>query len=888
MIGRDKEKSKVLDTLLDKTPARIAILGAGGMGKTTLALSLLHDPAVMEHFPSRYFVSCEAVTSASALVGEIANVLRIPPANRDEHLIDVILASFHGNAVLCLDNFETIWDNEAARSEVEGFLSHLNRLPQLAIVVTMRGTQRPSRVSWSKPLLPPLEKLSDVNSKLIFETICGKVDVFVEKLLKAIDGIPLAVTLISALLQEGNETSEFLWARWEKTRTSVVENGGKDRLSNLDTSIHLSVYGPRMQADPNTISILAMLSVLPDGFPYTGSIDDLQQHLPGDHHLHKALLTLQRVSLLNVDKVNTPHRLRMLAPIRHFCEQRLEIPEILRSGLTSFYANMINNFRDFTDSAGHAIIPAELGNMHAVFVEKCKGHRGNHTVVCACINYTRWSLYIGNPVEDVICFAMKDVGESPGLLADCHSALSEVYFRCAKLDEAQASFECAVQLYRQAYDVVGEANAIQNLGEVQLQQDKLDEAQASFENALQLHRQAHDVLGEANDVQKLGEVQLQQNKLHEAQASFENALQLHRQTHDVLGEAYDVHNLGEVQLQQAKLDEAQASFENALQLHRQAHDVLGEAYDVQKLGEVQLQQNKLHEAQASFENALQLHRQTHDVFGEAYDVHNLGEVQLQQAKLDEAQAFFENALQLHRQAHSVLGEANDVQKLGKVQLQQNKLDEAQGSFENALQLHRQAHDVLGKANDVQNLGEVQLRQDKLDEAQASFEHALQLHRQAHSVLGEANDVQKLGEVQLRQDKLDEAQASFEHALQLHRQAHSVLGEANAVQRLGEVQLRQNKLDDAQTSFEHALQLHRQAYNVLGEAYDVQNLGEVQLQQNKLDEAQASFEHALQLHRQAHDVLGEANDLQKLGEVQLQQNKLDEAQVSFKKALTLNQ
>ena len=64
MIGRDKEKFEVLDTLLDKTPARIAILGAGGMGKTTLALSSLHDPAVIEHFPLRYFVSCEAVTSA--------------------------------------------------------------------------------------------------------------------------------------------------------------------------------------------------------------------------------------------------------------------------------------------------------------------------------------------------------------------------------------------------------------------------------------------------------------------------------------------------------------------------------------------------------------------------------------------------------------------------------------------------------------------------------------------------------------------------------------------------------------------------------------------------------------------------------------------------------
>jgi hypothetical protein len=158
---------------------------------------------------------------------------------------------------------------------------------------------------------------------------------------------------------------------------AVVENGGKDRLSNLDTSIHLSVYGPRMQADPNTISILAMLSVLPDGFPNTGSgsaIDELQRHLPGDTHLREAILTMRRVSLLQLD-VET-NRLRMLAPIRDFCERRLETPEILRSGLTAFYTEMMNNFPDVTDSAGHAIIPAELGNMHAVFVEACKRRRG--------------------------------------------------------------------------------------------------------------------------------------------------------------------------------------------------------------------------------------------------------------------------------------------------------------------------------------------------------------------------------------------------------------------------------------------------------------------------------------------------------------------------------
>jgi exonuclease VII small subunit len=79
---------------------------------------------------------------------------------------------------------------------------------------------------------------------------------------------------------------------------------------------------------------------------------------------------------------------------------------------------------------------------------------------------------------------------SPGLLADCHSALSDVHWRRGKLDEAQASLERAVQLHRQAQDVLGEANDVQKLGVVHLRRDKLDEAQVSFERAIELHRQA--------------------------------------------------------------------------------------------------------------------------------------------------------------------------------------------------------------------------------------------------------------------------------------------------------------------------------------------------------------------------------------------------------------
>ncbi|KAG6844099.1 hypothetical protein H0H87_009799 [Tephrocybe sp. NHM501043] len=869
MIGRDQQKSEVIGAFLDQWPARIAILGAGGMGKTTLALSVLHEQTVADRYPSRSFISCEGTPSVLSLIGEIANALRLPLANRDVHLLDTILSSFPANSILCLDNFETLWDNEPMRVELGEFLSHLH-LPHLGLIITMRGTQRPSKVSWSKPLLTPLKSLTGDDSRRMFEQYCSHpLEEFVEKLLNAVDVIPLAISLICSMLDEGRESSESLWSRWMEVQSRSLENGGTDRLSNLDTSIRLSVEGPRMRADPKTIDILAMLSMLPDGFSdHQTAKEDLKRHLPAGYSFLEALRTIRRVSLVHVDETGESPRLRMLNPVRAFCEKTLVLPEELRNSITSHYVEMIGKFWDYTAPNGHAIIPSELNNLYVVLMQAWKAGKGGSTIARASILFTGWSRYLGNPVDEVISFAIEGVMGLPELMGDCNRVLGEVYYCRGRLDDAEASFNHATQLHRQAHSVLGEANDIQNLGRVYLLRNRLDDAEASFNHAVQLHRQAHDALGEANDIQKQGEVYLRQNRVDEAETSFERATQLHRQSRSVFGEAYDIQKLGEVYLRRNRLDDAEASFERAIQLHRQSHSVLGEAYDIGNLGKVYLRQDRLDDAEASFKRAAELHRHSHDVIGEATDIRKLGEVYLRRNMLDDAEASFEHATQLHRQSHSVLGEANDIQNLGKVYLRRDRLDDAEASFEHAAQLHRQSHSVFGEANDVQNLGQVYLCQDRLDDAETSFKRAAHLHRQAHSVYGEANNIQNLGEVYLRKYRLDDAEAFFTDRLMM-----DVLGEVNDIGKLGEVYLRQYRLDEVEASCERAAQFYQQLHDVLGESNAIQNLGKVYLRHDRLDDAEASCERGAQLHRQAHDVLGEANNIQSLGAVFLRRDRL---------------
>jgi hypothetical protein len=71
-FGREAELTYIVETIFNNVgtcPARIAILGPGGYGKTTLANAVLNHDHVVTHFGNaRYFVTCENASMPSALI----------------------------------------------------------------------------------------------------------------------------------------------------------------------------------------------------------------------------------------------------------------------------------------------------------------------------------------------------------------------------------------------------------------------------------------------------------------------------------------------------------------------------------------------------------------------------------------------------------------------------------------------------------------------------------------------------------------------------------------------------------------------------------------------------------------------------------------------------
>ncbi|TFK37279.1 hypothetical protein BDQ12DRAFT_724427, partial [Crucibulum laeve] len=133
--GRDKEQQEIITTIQQNTTARICILGPGGIGKTSLALSILHDHNIVDIFDTRrYFISCDAAITTDGLISIVAKYFNVEEKSKQSNAIIRYLNRSKEPALMVLDNFETPWEVPEQRSKVEDFLALFANIPHLSIV----------------------------------------------------------------------------------------------------------------------------------------------------------------------------------------------------------------------------------------------------------------------------------------------------------------------------------------------------------------------------------------------------------------------------------------------------------------------------------------------------------------------------------------------------------------------------------------------------------------------------------------------------------------------------------------------------------------------------------------------------------------------------------
>ncbi|KAF8151114.1 hypothetical protein K438DRAFT_1778887 [Mycena galopus ATCC 62051] len=354
-----KELLQLISTLSDATISersssmfqegspRIAILGAGGMGKTSLARAVLHHPDTSAKFEHRFFVSAESATNSIELAALIGLHVGLNPG-KDLTKPVVQYFSRKPQCLVILDNLETPWEPTESR----GVAHEISE-------ITMRGAERPGKVAWTHPCLPPLQPLSDNAAQQTFVDIT---DNFYEgeditQLLRLTDNMPLAVDLIAHLVDY--EGFSHVLSQWETEKTTLLSMG-YDQKSNLDISIQLSLSSPRVTSESK--ELLSLLSILPDGL---SDVELVQSNIPIPNIL-ACKATLLATSLAYQDG---KQRFRSLMPIKEHISHFSPPSRFLTQSLRKHFYSILELYQKYKGEQLSSVvnqIASNLGNLQEV------------------------------------------------------------------------------------------------------------------------------------------------------------------------------------------------------------------------------------------------------------------------------------------------------------------------------------------------------------------------------------------------------------------------------------------------------------------------------------------------------------------------------------------
>ncbi|KAJ6565535.1 hypothetical protein DFH09DRAFT_984319 [Mycena vulgaris] len=362
--GRESELEDLADTLLT-IPARVAVLGPGGMGKTTLAMAALHHLKVANKYQTRYFISCESAPTRESLIAIMGAHLGLDTSNTSERAVLALLSAGQP-CLMILDNFETPWEALDGRATVEKFLALLADIPHVALLLTMRGAERPSRVQWTHPFLRPLMPLDQAAARLTFIEIADEIHDAseVDQRLEITDNIPLAVQLVAGIA--ASVGCQDTIDRWNIERTSLL-SAGYDKRSNLDISISLSLSSPRMLSAPHAVELLSLMSLLSDGI---SDLDLLQSNIPIPY-ISNCKTTLIRTSLAYVDHAG---QFKVLAPIREYIHLASPPSQRLVRPLRQYLIDMLKLYSGWSHASSLVVdlvprLVSNLGNLHNILLD---------------------------------------------------------------------------------------------------------------------------------------------------------------------------------------------------------------------------------------------------------------------------------------------------------------------------------------------------------------------------------------------------------------------------------------------------------------------------------------------------------------------------------------
>ena len=611
LIGRENETRKAAELLLKPDVRLLSLTGAGGAGKTRLAIAAAS--AIATKFPGGVqFVGLASISRPDLVATAIVKSLDLQQApNRTvveairEHL------QHSGPFLLVLDNFEQVLEAATLVSEL------LVASPSLKILVTSRSCLR----IYGEQELPvaPLEQ--DSAMQLFVQRATAVRPNFgmtaenasaIREICSRLDGLPLAIELAAArtkLLSPSAILDRL------QSRLGLLTGGALDLPERQQTLRNTIDWSHELLTEAEQ-TLFRRFAVFVGGgtLEAAEAVCNTGRDLGLD--LFDGLSSLVDKNLIQrVDGPQAESRFTMLETIREYALERL--------------AASREEYATRRAHAAYCLVLAEEGNPELTPAERSGWLARCDLEIDNYRSALDWLLQ-AREVDWTLRLAM---------------ALFRFWDMREHLAEGRTRLENILELTNVGHQKE-RAKICIFLGALSTAQGDFAAAESFLQQSLTLYEAQADRRGIAASLNALGVSARDRGDSESARQYLERSLVCWRAASDLLSTARCLHNLANVVKVEGNYARAQSLLDEAIVFFEAQGDRSGAAWSINQAGDIARERGDFISARDFYERALKAFRAAGDRWGAARSLADLGSIHCEQRNFDAAETAYRGALEL--------------------------------------------------------------------------------------------------------------------------------------------------------------------------------------------------------------------------------------------------